>query len=103
MVSAAAVMRRRNRGRDAVSIVRCSLRELPTEFKLLGSLTANPKQIENGPKLGSELQGIADENGRFVVMSFRRSDDAYEQLWKIYSEPEICSRDYAAEEKAAQK
>ncbi len=74
----------------------------PISFPLnvLAALTSDPKRIEGHPRVGSELSAIVDEHGKFAVTAFHLNDDAYEQLEEATQRPEVCPRDYDAEEKA---
>jgi hypothetical protein len=72
-------------------------------LNIQAALTSNPKQIEDHSQLGSELTGFVDERGNFKVADFRLCDDAYERFEEKAEQRDVCPRDYAAEEKQAQK
>jgi hypothetical protein len=69
-------------------------------LEVRAALTSDPKQLEDFPKLGSELSATVDERGKFTVTDFRLKDGAYEELEEKDPAPEECPRDYDAEERA---
>jgi len=63
------------------------------------ALTSNPKQLEIIPDLGAELSGIVNGDGKIVVTSFELNKNAYDLLEETAPRPDVCPRDYDAEEK----